>query len=82
MKTLLKLFLVGAGAFLLVQDEATADVWARVDRQWSRAELDQAIAYCRIQPRVNNDIRLLVDLVHGQEINKCMQALGWLGVAR
>ena len=82
MKTLFKIFLVGAAAFLFARNEAAADFWARVDHPSSRADLDVAIAYCRILPRVNNDVRQFVDLVHGQEINKCMQALGWVGVAR
>jgi hypothetical protein len=61
---------------------ASADFWARVDRPWFPWEVDRAIAFCRIQPRVNNDGRFLVDLVMGRQIDKCMQALGWIGVAR
>jgi hypothetical protein len=61
---------------------ASADFWARVDRPWFPWEIDRAIAFCRIQPRVNNDSRLFVDLVMGRQIDKCMQALGWIGVAR
>jgi hypothetical protein len=61
---------------------ASADFWARVDRPWFSWEVDRAIAFCRIQPRVNNDAKLLVDVVMGQQIDKCMHALGWIGVAR
>jgi hypothetical protein len=62
---------------------ASADFWARVDgRPWSAWEVDHAIAYCRIQARVSTDVRLFVDVLMGQQIDKCMQSLGWIGVAR
>jgi hypothetical protein len=76
--------LSGLALFALVAlpSAASADFWARVDRPWSPWEVERAIAFCRIQPRVNNDARLLVDVVMGQQIDKCMHALGWIGVAR
>jgi len=61
---------------------ASADYWARLDRPWFHWEVEQAIAFCRIQPRVNANVTLFVDLVMGRQIDKCMQALGWSGVAR
>ena len=76
--------LAGLALFVIVAlpTTASADFWARNDRPWSPWEVDRAIAFCRIQPRVNNDGKFLVDLVMGRQIDKCMQALGWIGVAR
>jgi hypothetical protein len=77
-------FLSGLALFAFVASTtaASADFWARVDRPWSDSEVNRAIAFCRIQPRVNSDVRLFVDLVMGRQIDKCMRALGWIGVAR
>ena len=62
---------------------ASADFWARIDgAPWRSEELEQAIAFCRIQPRVTPDVRVFVDVLMGQQIDKCMHALGWIGVAR
>jgi hypothetical protein len=69
-------------ATLALPGAASADYWARPDRSWSAWEVDRAIVYCRLQPRVNNDVGLFVDLIMGQQINRCMYALGWIGVAR
>jgi hypothetical protein len=69
-------------AVVAAPGSASADFWARLDRPWSPWEVERAIAFCRIQPRVNNNERLFVDLVMGQQIDKCMHALGWIGVAR
>lgn len=61
---------------------ASADFWARVDRPWLREELDQAIFFCRTQPRVGADVRLFLDVLRERQIDKCMHALGWVGFAR
>lgn len=61
---------------------ASADFWARVDRPWLREEVDQAIFFCRTQRRVSSDVRLFLDVLREQQIDKCMRALGWVGVAR
>jgi hypothetical protein len=61
---------------------AAADFWARTDRPWTSFELNQAIAFCRIQARVDPNIGFFVDMVMGRQIDKCMHALGWIGVAR
>ena len=68
--------------FVALPSVASADSWARVDRPWAGWEVDRAIAYCRIQARVSSDVGLFVDVLMGQQIDKCMQALGWIGVAR
>jgi hypothetical protein len=60
---------------------ASADFWTRTDRSWTNEELNKAIAFCRIQPRLNSDTGLLVDTIMGRQINKCMHALGWVGFA-
>ena len=60
---------------------AAADFWTRHDHPWRYAELRQAIAFCRIQPRVNPSIPLFLDLVDGKQIDRCMRALGWVPVA-
>jgi hypothetical protein len=44
--------------------------------------VDHAVAFCRIQPRLSGNVRLFVDVVMGQQIDKCMHALGWIGVAQ
>jgi len=59
-----------------------ADYWARLDRPWTNWEVTQAIEYCRVQPKVDARVRVFVDTVMGQQIDKCMHALGWVGVAR
>ena len=75
--------LVAAILILILSNKiACADFWARPDRPWSYWELKQSIHYCRIKPRTTGDIALFVDLVSGREIDKCMSALGWVGVAR
>jgi hypothetical protein len=61
---------------------ASADFWTRVDRPWSNEELDRAIAFCHIQPRMTADTRQFVGVVMGEQIDRCMRALGWIGVAR
>jgi hypothetical protein len=58
------------------------DFWARYDRPWEYWELRHAIAFCRIQPRVDPGTDLFVDLVEGKQIDRCMRALGWVPVAR
>jgi hypothetical protein len=63
-------------------DPASADFWARVDHPWSNEELDQAIGFCRMQPRVSPDVKLFIDMIMGKEIDRCMHALGWIRVAR
>jgi hypothetical protein len=69
-------------ATVAMVDQASADYWARVDHPSTYRELSQAIAYCRMLPRVNPDIGLFIDLVHGREIQKCMYSMGWIGVAK
>ena len=61
---------------------ARADFWTRPDRPWSYWELKQAIHYCRVYPRVSGNIPGFVDLLVGRQMDKCMYALGWIGVAR
>jgi hypothetical protein len=61
---------------------ASADFWTRSDRPWLNEELDRAIAFCRMQSRIDPNIGLFVDMVMGQQIDRCMHALGWTGVAR
>ena len=61
---------------------AHADYWTRADRPWTYKELRQDIARCRILTRRHSDIGLFVDVLMGQEIDKCMYAKGWIGVAR
>ena len=68
--------------FICVQEIARADFWTRSDRPWSYWELRQAIHYCRVYPRVSGNIPGFVDLLVGREMDKCMYALGWVGVAR
>jgi len=75
---------VAATVLLLVftQEIARADFWVRVDRPWSYWELKKAIHYCRVYPRVSGYIPGFVDLLVGREMDRCMYALGWIGVAR
>ena len=61
---------------------ASADEWVRFDRPWTYREVSQAVAYCRMLPRVHPDIGLFIDLVQGKEIERCMYAMGWVGMAR
>jgi hypothetical protein len=61
---------------------ASADFWARVDRTWLQEEIDQAVFFCRTQRRVGADVRLFLDVLRERQIDKCMHALGWVGVAR
>jgi len=61
---------------------ASADFWARADRPWLAYEVDQSIFFCRTQPRVSANTRQFVGMLMGRQINKCMHALGWVGVAR
>jgi hypothetical protein len=67
---------------LSLSDYALADFWARVDRPWRNEELDKAIAFCRMQPRVTPNVTLFVDMLMGRQIDRCMDALGWIRVAR
>lgn len=60
---------------------ASADEWVRFDRPWTQREVSQAIAYCRMLPRVHPDIDLFIELVQGNEIERCMYAMGWVGMA-
>jgi len=69
-------------AMLISPDRAAADFWTRVDRPWSHEELERAMAFRRIQPRVDARANVFVDMVEGVQIDKCMRALGWVGVAR
>jgi len=61
---------------------AFADHWARYDHPWTYPALEQAMKFCRMQPRINPDIGSFVDMLNGNSIDKCMYALGWVGVAR
>jgi hypothetical protein len=67
---------------VVLSEHASADFWVRVDHPWRNRDLDKAIAFCRMQPRVDSDFNLFVDLLYGQQIERCMHALGWVGVAR
>jgi hypothetical protein len=64
------------------RDDFFPDFWARYDHPWTYRELRHAIAFCRIQPRVDPGIDLFIDLVEGKQIDRCMRALGWVPVAR
>ena len=63
-------------------NQASADEWVRFDRPWKAYEVSRAIAYCRMLPRVHQDIGLFIDLIQGKEIEKCMYSMGWVGMAR
>jgi hypothetical protein len=69
-------------ALMGFSERGMADDWVRYDRPWTYAQLNQAIRFCRLQPRVNPDIGLFVDMVNGRSIDRCMYALGWVGIAR
>jgi hypothetical protein len=60
---------------------AAADYWARLDRPWTNAERSKAIAFCRLQLRVDPTISSFVDRLMGKQIQNCMYALGWVGIA-
>jgi hypothetical protein len=73
-------------AVVVFSDRASADYWVRLDRPWRNWELDQAIVFCRMQPRLNiqpaaGDNIMFVDTLMGRQINACMHALGWIAVA-
>jgi hypothetical protein len=82
MNRALKIVLLVLIAAIMLPDLARADYWTRVDRPFSNAQLKRAIAYCRLVPQVNPDTTAFVDMVMGQEIDKCMHSLGWIGLAR
>ena len=77
---------LATGLFILATfaggGQASADEWVRFDRPATHYEVSRAIAYCRMLPRIHPDIGLFIDLVHGQEIEKCMYSLGYVGMAR
>jgi len=54
----------------------------RDQRPWTSREVNQAVAFCRIQARVDPNIGLFIDMLMGRQIEKCMYALGWIAVAR
>lgn len=66
----------------VLSGQASADFWARTDRPWRNEELDKAIAFCRMQPRLTPDIPMFTDMLMGRQIDRCMDALGWIRVAR
>jgi hypothetical protein len=76
--------IVAAIVFILIlsQEASRADFWARTDGAGSYWELRHAIHYCRVVPRVTERIPVFMDLLMGREIDRCMYALGWIGVAR
>ena len=82
MRRISRISVIALFAIVVSVLEAKADDWIRFDRPWTYAELRQAIAYCRVQPQVNPDIRLFIDMLNGQNIENCMYALGWVGLAR
>jgi hypothetical protein len=69
-------------AVTMLPRPASADFWARLDRPWTTWELNQAISFCRQQPALNPNTRQFVDQLMGKQIQTCMYALGWIGVAR
>ena len=69
-------------AATLLPHPAAADFWARLDHPWTSWELDQAIRFCRQQPRLGTNTRMFVDQLMGKQIQTCMYALGWIGVSR
>ena len=69
-------------AAVIFPRDAAADYWARLDRPWTSVEVSKAIAFCRLHPRLDADIGMFDDLLMGKQIQKCMYALGWIGVAR
>lgn len=82
MNWILRISALALSAAVLLPRGAAADFWARTDRAWTSFELNEAIAFCRIQPRVDPNVSLFVDMTMGRQIDKCMYALGWIGVAR
>jgi hypothetical protein len=82
MKWMLRIAALALIAAITVPRDAAADYWARLDRPWTSAEVSRAINFCRQQPGLRPDIRLFVDQLMGQQIQNCMYALGWIGVAR
>lgn len=78
----LRVALLASVVLLSAPPKASADYWARFDRPFTYDQLSQAIAFCRIQPRVRPDVWILVDTVHGRLVDRCMYAMGWVGVAR
>jgi hypothetical protein len=66
----------------LTTTQASADEWVRFDRPFTYQDVSRAIAYCRMLPRIHPDVGLFIDLVQGQEIQKCMYSMGWVGMAR
>jgi hypothetical protein len=86
MKYWLRISALALLAAVVFSDRASADYWVRLDRPWRNWELDQAIVFCRTQPRLNiqpatPDIIMFVDMLMGRQINRCMHALGWIAVA-
>jgi hypothetical protein len=69
-------------AATVLSRSAAADFWVRLDRPWTNWELNKAISFCRQQPRLTPDTRQFVDQLMGKQIQTCMYALGWVGVAR
>ena len=82
MERLLKLAASIVIALILSQEIARADFWVRTDRPWSYWELKHAIHYCRIRPRVTDDYWNFIDVLKGQQIDRCMYMLGWIGAVR
>jgi hypothetical protein len=69
-------------AAMMLPRPAAADFWARLDHPWTNWELDQAIRFCRQQPRLGTNTRMFVDQLMGRQIQTCMYSLGWIGVSR
>ena len=82
MHRVLQILTLALIVFVALPGRASADFWARVDRPWSPEELDRAIYFCRLQPQVGANLRLFIDVLLERQIDKCMKALGWIGVAR
>jgi hypothetical protein len=78
----LRTIVVASLVTVSLSDRALADFWARVDHPWRNEDLDKAIAFCRMQPRVTPDVTLFMDMIMGRQIDRCMDALGWIRVAR
>ena len=86
MKYALRISVFALLTVVAFSDRAWADYWVRLDRPWRNWELDQAIVFCRMQPRLNiqpagHDVIMFVDTLMGRQINACMHALGWIAVA-
>ncbi len=82
MKRMLRIAALALIAGIAVPGGAAADYWARLDRPWTSAEVTRAVNFCRHQPALGPNIRLFTDQLFGQQIQNCMYALGWIGVAR